>query len=88
MIEERSDPSGRPILFDPTPAAGAAAHTLSPAARGSSKRVAEVLETWRIDDEWWRAPISRRYVEVALEGGGHIVVFEDLTTGNWFLQMP
>lgn len=52
------------------------------------RRVAEILDVWRIDDEWWRAPVSRRYVEVVLEGGGHVVVFEDLTTGSWFLQQP
>ncbi len=57
--------------------------------RGRSKRkVEEIIEVWRIDDEWWRAPISRRYVEVILEGGGHVVLFEDLATGSWFLQMP
>jgi hypothetical protein len=50
--------------------------------------VEEILEIWRIDDEWWRRPISRRYVEVVLEGGGHVVLFEDLETGDWFCQMP
>ncbi len=52
------------------------------------RKVEEIIEVWRIDDEWWRAPISRRYVEVVLEGGGHMVLFEDLATGSWFLQMP
>jgi hypothetical protein len=53
-----------------------------------TRRVDEVLEFWRIDDEWWRTPIVRRYVEVVLQGGGHVVLFEDLTTGQWFLQQP
>jgi hypothetical protein len=47
-----------------------------------------VLETWRIDDEWWRKPIARRYVEVVLEDGAHVVLFEDLVTGAWFAQQP
>ncbi len=55
---------------------------------GVRRKVEEIIEVWRIDDEWWRAPISRRYVEVVLEGGGHVVLFEDLATGSWFLQMP
>ncbi len=56
---------------------------------GDGKRhIEEIIETWRIDDEWWRTPISRRYVDVVLEGGGHVVLFEDLTTGQWFVQMP
>jgi hypothetical protein len=41
-----------------------------------------------MDDEWWRQPIVRRYVEVVLEGGGRVVLFEDLITGEWFEQMP
>ena len=52
------------------------------------QRIEEIIEIWRIDDEWWRTPISRRYVDVVLEGGGHVVLFEDLTTGQWFVQMP
>jgi len=29
-----------------------------------SKAVESILETWHIDDEWWREPISRRYMPV------------------------
>lgn len=50
------------------------------------KPIAAVIEVWRIDDEWWRQPISRRYVEVVLEGGRHVVLYEDLNTGDWFMQ--
>lgn len=50
--------------------------------------VEEVLEEWRIDDEWWRTPIHRRYVEVVLEGGAHVVLFEDVMTGEWYMQQP
>jgi len=56
--------------------------------RGEGRRVEEVVETWIVQDEWWRSPIHRRYVEVVLEGGGHVVLFEDLTTGEWFMQKP
>jgi hypothetical protein len=48
--------------------------------------VESVLEMWRIDDEWWRQLISRRYFSVLLEGGGRVVLFEDLVTGEWFMQ--
>jgi hypothetical protein len=60
----------------------------SPPTGGWGRRVEEVLEIWRVDDEWWRRPITRRYVEVLLEGGGHVVLFEDLVTREWFLQKP
>src|SRR5205814_1514541 len=54
---------------------------------GCEMRVVEdVGEIWRIDDEWWRMPIVRRYVEVILEGGGRVVLFEDLMTGEAFAQ--
>jgi hypothetical protein len=51
-------------------------------------RVADILEVWRIDDEWWRTPIARRYVDVVLESGAHVVLLEDLHTGAWFVQQP
>jgi len=50
--------------------------------------VEAVLEVWRIDDEWWRQPIARRYCEVVLAGGGRVVLFQDLVTGDWFVQKP
>ncbi len=53
---------------------------------GKEKKVEEIGETWRIDDEWWRDQIARRYVEVMLVGGGHVVVYEDLIGGGWFMQ--
>jgi hypothetical protein len=50
--------------------------------------VETILESWRIDDEWWRQLISRRYFAVILEGGARVVLFEDLVTSEWFLQTP
>ncbi len=55
---------------------------------GIRKTVDAIIDTWRIDDEWWREPIARRYVEVVLNDGGHVVLYEDLTNHAWFLQMP
>jgi hypothetical protein len=50
--------------------------------------VEAVLESWRIDDEWWRQSIARCYHEVVLDGGKRVVLFEDVVTGEWFAQMP
>jgi len=47
-----------------------------------------VLESWRIDDEWWRQAITRCYHDVVLEGGRRLMLFEDVATGEWFAQMP
>jgi hypothetical protein len=52
------------------------------------RAVETIIETWHIDDEWWRQPISRRYVEVILEGGKHVVLYEDLTGSSWYMQKP
>ncbi len=51
-------------------------------------KVEAILESWRIDDEWWRRTIARNYMEVMLEGGKRMVLFQDLLTGQWFAQMP
>jgi len=48
--------------------------------------VETIGEIWRVDDEWWRQPISRRYIEVILSGGRHVVLYQDLSTGEWFEQ--
>jgi hypothetical protein len=55
---------------------------------GFRRSVETVGEVWRIDDEWWRRPIARRCVEVIFEGGGRVVLFEDLSTGEWWIQKP
>jgi len=51
-------------------------------------KVDAILESWRIDDEWWRHMIARAYLEVIMEGGKRLVLFQDLITGQWFVQMP
>jgi hypothetical protein len=56
------------------------------AGTAAPRRVETIGEIWQVDDEWWRKPISRRYVEVMLEGGKHTVLYQDLVTGEWFEQ--
>jgi hypothetical protein len=50
--------------------------------------VETTLDSWQLDDEWWRQRISRRYVAVMLEGGKRMLLFEDLITGEWYEQTP
>lgn len=49
-------------------------------------RVAQVQDVWRIDDEWWRNPISRRYYRLVLEDGSLRTVYHDLITDRWYEQ--
>ena len=51
-------------------------------------QVESIIDTWQLDDEWWRQRISRRYVEVVIAGGKRMLLFEDLVTGEWFEQSP
>ena len=43
--------------------------------RGAYSRVAAIHDTWRIDDEWWRDEIARRYYVVELEGGRRLTLY-------------
>ena len=48
--------------------------------------VKDVVNVWRIDEEWWRKPISRLYFSLELENGARITVFRDLLGGRWYRQ--
>ena len=54
--------------------------------RNRQRRVARIRNVWRIDDEWWRQEIARRYFELELSDGSVITVFQDLISGNWSRQ--
>ena len=46
-----------------------------------------LLETWHIDDEWWRRQaVSRVYWRVLLEDGRTMDVYCDLARKSWFKQ--
>jgi hypothetical protein len=49
-------------------------------------QVKETLKAWRIDDEWWREPISRFYYLLEFTSGKRFTVFQDLITGRWYRQ--
>ncbi len=54
---------------------------------GCRHTVEAVLETWRIDDEWWRQrPVSRVYYSLLLQDGRTATVYRDLVTGSWYEQ--
>lgn len=54
-----------------------------------SRRIAvqQILDYWRIDDEWWReGALSRFYWQIALEDGRPVTVFFDLVEQRWWKQ--
>ena len=54
--------------------------------KGRQKRVARIRNIWRIDDEWWRQEISRRYFELELSDGTVTTIFQDLISKTWCWQ--
>jgi hypothetical protein len=54
---------------------------------GQRYAVEVVLETWRIDDEWWRErAVSRLYFTLLLEDGRVVTVYRNLVNDRWFKQ--
>jgi hypothetical protein len=54
---------------------------------GRRYAVEAVLETWRIDDEWWRGrPVSRAYYSLLLEDGRTITVYRDIISELWAMH--
>ena len=53
---------------------------------GQRLAVHDVLDQWLIEDEWWRAPVARRYFQLALTDGRMLTVFQDGLTGCWYAQ--
>jgi hypothetical protein len=49
-------------------------------------QVINIVNIWRIDEDWWRTPVSRLYFLLDLENGTRITVFKDLIHGTWHRQ--
>jgi hypothetical protein len=82
-------PGGLRLLNQPKPIAVEANSYGEPASivvQGRFQRVRTIRDTWRIDDEWWRDEIARRYFAVELENGRGMSLYHDLVGGGWFAQ--
>jgi hypothetical protein len=49
------------------------------------EHVREVVNRWRVDDDWWRMPVSRMYY-VVTTATMLLEIYEDLRAGDWYLQ--
>lgn len=55
--------------------------------RGRRDVVVSIEDMWEIVDEWWRAShVARRYYRIAVQCGGRMTLFHDLTSGIWYKQ--
>lgn len=52
----------------------------------TARKVSAIRERWRIDDEWWRRPISRAYYAVVLDDGRALTLYHDLLENAWYVQ--
>ena len=59
---------------------------MHPHGRRKGGKTISIHETWRIDDEWWRQPISRLYYQIVLENGKMMTLYRDLTNDTWHAQ--
>jgi len=59
-------------------------------AEVDGRQVAQVRESWLVEDRWWtEQPLRRRYWEVVTGCGRNVVVFRDLeraSASGWFTQ--
>ena len=52
--------------------------------RNLRREVEGVPDSWYVDDEWWRDPISRHYIQVILRDGAIRTLFHDRIADRWF----
>jgi hypothetical protein len=45
-----------------------------------------ICNRWRVDDDWWREPVSRAYFKIVTRSGLLCVVFWDEVRGTWHLE--
>ena len=100
MVQDPRTPAGARSLRDVKPGAFRPLNQPAPTAveaspegrplavlwRGVFRRVAAIHDTWRIDDEWWRQEIVRRYFLVELEDGRRLTLYRDLVRDLWYAQ--
>ena len=83
-------PSPIRALNRPQPVAVGEDHDQRPLSVLMGRRklsVVSVEDVWELVDEWWRkTPIARRYYEVVMESGPHVILFRDLVGGSWYRQ--
>lgn len=54
--------------------------------QGRRLEVAAIRDRWLVEEEWWRTPVARRYLEVVLADGSVRTIYTDIVTGDWHTQ--
>ena len=53
---------------------------------GKHHPVDMLIRQWRIDQGWWQSRVWRAYFRLSTQTGLLVVLYQDLLTGEWFLQ--
>lgn len=75
-------PAGVPILVQYTP-------LLEPQRfewQGQRYQVQAIAKRWRVDQAWWQERIWREYFKLTTRDGLLVILYQDLLTGQWYLQ--
>ncbi|MCA9873162.1 MAG: hypothetical protein KC441_05890 [Anaerolineales bacterium] len=82
-------PEGLPILV----AADAQERPYRFTWQGRSHQVVYIAQQWRVDTGWWRSGgdngdgrVWRAYYKLTTDTGLLLILFQDLSSGEWFLQ--
>lgn len=75
-------PDGDPLKVDTDPF-GRPMHLLW---LGSQHQVTKIINRWILDDLWWVKRIWRDYYEVITDTGKLLVIFQDVTSQEWYVQ--
>jgi hypothetical protein len=54
--------------------------------QGQTHQVDEITREWRVDIDWWRGRIWRAYFKLSTSTGLLVIVYQDLLSGEWYLQ--
>jgi hypothetical protein len=75
-------PSGSPIRVETGPLGLPQAFTWET----QTHPVEGIANRWRVDEDWWRQRIWRDYFKVITRTGLMVILFQDLLTGQWYVQ--
>ncbi|HSG15130.1 MAG TPA: DUF6504 family protein [Anaerolineae bacterium] len=54
--------------------------------QNQTHQVDEITRAWRVDIDWWRGRVWRAYFKLSTDTGLLVVIFQDLLSGEWYLQ--
>lgn len=53
---------------------------------GQTHVVEAIGRYWRVDMEWWQQRVWRAYYKLSTDTGLLVIIYQDLLSGEWYLQ--